>query len=65
MNIDFSQFLKNQTLEETIEVLDELLCLLVVHTECVGLSEGLTHQYLTVRNLRNTFMHQRQKGVSE
>ena len=63
MDIDFSQFLKNQTLEETIEVLDELLCLLVVHTECAGLTEDLTHQYLTIRNLRNTFMEQRRKRI--
>jgi len=53
MTIDFSQYVKNQTLDETIEVLDEVLMILVIHTEYVGLSDELVHQYLTIRNLRD------------
>ena len=62
MNIDFSHFLKDQSFEETIAVLDEVLGILVVHTGCVGLSDAFTHQYLTLRNLRNRFIEQQAKG---
>ena len=55
MNNPLTQFLQNQSIEETIEVLDEVLCLLVPHTDCVGLSDKLAHQYLTIRDLRNVF----------
>ena len=48
-------FLQNQTLEETIEVLDDMLLLLVIDTEQNGISPKLVHQYLTIRELRNYF----------
>lgn len=57
MNLNVSQFLQNQSLEETIEVLDDTLCMMIVHTEYVGLPEKLVHQYLTIRDLRNVFIH--------
>ncbi|MEO9483305.1 MAG: hypothetical protein ABJG47_07665 [Ekhidna sp.] len=50
-----NDFLGNQTIEETIRVLDDVLLLLVMHTECVGLSDNLVHQYLTIRELRDMF----------
>ena len=62
MNNPLTQFLQNQSIEETIEVLDEVLCLLVLHTDCVGLSDKLTHQYLTIRDLRNVFVMLREQG---
>ena len=52
-----SQFLQNQSIEETIEVLDDMLYLLVLKTDFMGLSENLVHQYLTIRELRNVFIH--------
>ena len=55
MKIDFSQYIHHQTLEETIQVLDEMLLILVIHTEEHGISENLSHQYLTIRNLRDLF----------
>ena len=55
MTINFSQYLNHQTLEETIQVLDDILLILVIHTEEHGISENLSHQYLTIRNLRDTF----------
>ena len=62
MNNPLTQFLQNQSIEETIEVLDEVLCLLVLHTDCVGLSDKLAHQYLTIRDLRNVFVMLREQG---
>lgn len=59
--LELSQFLKNQTLEETIEVLDDMLYLLVLKTDFLGLSEDLVHQYLTIRELRNLFIHLKQQ----
>ena len=50
-------FLQNQSIEETIEVLDDMLYLLVLKTDYQGLSENLAHQYLTIRELRNLFIH--------
>jgi len=58
---DLSQFLQNQSLEETIEVLDDMLYLLVLKTDFIGLSENLVHQYLTIRELRNVFIHLKQQ----
>ena len=56
MNIEsFFPFLANQTLEETIEVLDDMLLLLVIDTERTGVSPELVHQYLTIRELRDYF----------
>lgn len=48
-------FLQNQTIEETIEVLDDMLLLLVIDTEQNGVSPKMVHQYLTVRELRDYF----------
>ena len=56
MTINFSEYLQQQTIEETIQVLDEILLILVIHTEEHGISENLSHQYLTIRNLRDLFM---------
>ncbi|MEQ8905134.1 hypothetical protein [Ekhidna sp.] len=33
--LELSQFLQNQSLEETIEVLDDMLYLLVLKTQCL------------------------------
>ena len=55
MTINFSQYLNHQTIEETIQVLDEMLLILVINTEEHGISDNLSHQYLTIRNLRDTF----------
>jgi len=52
-----NKFLQNQSPEETIEVLDDMLYLLVLKTDFLGLSENLVHQYLTIRELRNVFIH--------
>lgn len=57
----FKEFLQNQSLEETIEVLDDMLYLLVLKTDFMGLSENLVHQYLTIRDLRNVFIHLKQQ----
>ncbi|MEM9337631.1 MAG: hypothetical protein AAGA66_02810 [Bacteroidota bacterium] len=54
--LSFSQYLEHQTIAETIEVLDEMLYLLVLNTY-TGYSEDLTHQYITIRELRNVFIH--------
>lgn len=62
MKLELSQFLQNQSLEETIEVLDDILYLLVLKTDFMGLSENLVHQYLTIRELRNVFIHLKQQG---
>ena len=59
--INFKKFLQNQSLEETIEVLDDMLYLLVLKTDFMGLSENLVHQYLTIRELRNLFIHLKQQ----
>ncbi|MEM6643571.1 MAG: hypothetical protein AAF616_11380 [Bacteroidota bacterium] len=56
-NLELSQFLQNQSIEETIEVLDDMLYLLVLKTDFVGLSENLVYQYLTIRELRNVFIN--------
>ena len=64
MKIDFDLFFKSQSLEETIAVLDEMLCILVMHTEYAGLSGAFSHQYLTIRNLRDTFARQRRDKVA-
>jgi len=61
MKLEFSQFLQNQSLEETIEVLDDMLYLLVLKTDFIGLSENLVHQYLTIRELRNVFIHLKER----
>ncbi|MEQ9405023.1 MAG: hypothetical protein RIM99_15630 [Cyclobacteriaceae bacterium] len=55
--LSLSQYLQNQSVEETIEVLDDMLYLLVLKTDFLGLSENLVHQYLTIRELRNLFIH--------
>lgn len=55
MKIPDFPFLQNQTIEETIEVLDEMLLLLVIDTETNGVSPKLVHQYLTIRELRDYF----------
>jgi len=55
MKIDFARYLQDQTLEETIDVLDEILLILVKFTEEFGVDENLSHHYLTIRNLRDTF----------
>lgn len=55
MKIPEFPFLQNQTLEETIEVLDDMLLLLVVDTEQNGVSPKLVHQYLTIKELRDYF----------
>ena len=62
MSNPLTQFLQNQSIEETIEVLDEVLCLLVLHTDCVGLSDKLAHQYVTIRDLRNVFVRFTEQG---
>ncbi len=54
--IDLSDYLANQSLDETIDVLDEVMSILVIHTEYAGLSENLSHQYLTIRGLRDLFV---------
>lgn len=48
-------FLQNQSISETVEVLDEMLYLLVLNTELNGVSPKLVHQYVTIRELRNYF----------
>lgn len=58
--IDFTEYLRDQTLEETIKVLDDIMCCLMINVEEVGITENLSHQYLTVRNLRNTFIVERE-----
>lgn len=55
MKIPDFPFLQNQTIEETIEVLDDMLLLLVIDTETNGVSPKLVHQYLTIRELRDCF----------
>lgn len=55
MKIPNFPFLQNQTIEETIEVLDDMLLLLVIDTEQNGVSPKLVHQYLTVRELRDYY----------
>lgn len=60
-NFNLSQFLQNQSLEETIEVLDDMLYLLVLKTDFMGLSKILVHQYLTIRELRNVFIHMKEQ----
>jgi len=55
MKIDFTQYLQDQTPQETIDVLDEILLILVKFTEEFGIDENLSHRYLTIRNLRDTF----------
>lgn len=59
MKIPDFPFLKNQTIEETIEVLDDMLLLLVIDTETNGVSPKLVHQYLTIRELRDYFKNLR------
>lgn len=63
MLIDFTEFFKDQSLEETIQVLDEMLTILVIHTEQAGLAEGLSHQYLTIKYLKE-LLEEYQKLVS-
>lgn len=54
-SIDVTNFLSNHSIEETIEVLDDLLLILVINTEYQGLSDRLVHQYLLIRGLRDLF----------
>lgn len=56
MTIDLKEYLKDQNLEETIQVLDEILLFLVTYTEENGVNDKLSHQYITIRNLRNTLI---------
>ncbi|MFY0602202.1 MAG: hypothetical protein JXR03_21175 [Cyclobacteriaceae bacterium] len=51
------EFLQNQSLSETIEVLDEMLYLIVLNIELMDIiPDKLTHQYLTIRELRDFFI---------
>ncbi|MFY0602270.1 MAG: hypothetical protein JXR03_21535 [Cyclobacteriaceae bacterium] len=48
---------QNQSLSETIEVLDEMLYLIVLNIELMdSIPDKLTHQYLTIRELRDFFI---------
>lgn len=62
MKLVLESYLPAQSLTETIEVLDEVLYLLVLKTEYLGYSEDLTHQYLTIRELRNLFIDLKEQG---
>ena len=53
--LNFLEFLDHHSIEETIEVLDEVLSILVINTEYQGLSDQLVHQYLLVKGLREVF----------
>ena len=62
----FPSFLQNQSLSETIEVLDEMLYLLVLNTELMGtVPNQLVHQYLTIRELRDYFTHLQSEADGE
>ncbi len=56
ITIDFTEFFRDQTMEETVQVLDDMLVMLVIYTEENGINENLSHQYLTIRGLRDTLM---------
>lgn len=51
--IDFTEFLQDHTIDETIKVLDDILYLLVLKTEYQGVADNLVHQYLVIRGLRD------------
>ena len=53
--LNFSEFLDHHSVQEAIEVLDEVLSILVINTEYQGLSDQLVHQYLLVKGLREVF----------
>lgn len=61
-NEDLFPFLEKQSLTETITVLDEMLYLLVLNTDLVGsIPSQFVHQYLTIRELRDCFIHLREQ----
>ncbi len=61
--INFGSYFHEQTIEETIQVLDETLVILVINTEENGIPEKLSHQYITIRNLRNTFIQHKEQSL--
>lgn len=48
-------YLDNQSAEETIKVLEEVMEILVIHTEYVGLSDRFVNHYLTIQDLKRLF----------
>ncbi len=61
MNTSDFPFLQNQSISETVEVLDEMLYLLVLNTDINGISPKLVHQYVVIRELRNYFQELRSR----
>lgn len=61
-NLDLSEFLQTQSLEEIIEVLDEMLYVLAMYVELMdSVPDRFGHHYLTIRELRNLFIQLKQE----